>query len=409
MSAGESVGGRALPRPSALAAHWDLDPSVVFLNHGSFGACPLAVLDRQDRYRRRMEREPIRFFVEDLEGLMDGARHALASFVGADPEGIAWVPNATAGVNTVLRSLAFEPGDELLTNSHEYNACNNVLRMIADRSGAKVVSVDVPWPITGDDQAVAAVLAGVTPRTRLCLLSHVTSPSGIVFPAARIVAELSRRGVDTLVDGAHAPGMLPLDLAAINPAYYTGNLHKWLCTPKGSAFLHVRADRREAIRPLIVSHGANSARMDRPRFRLEFDYCGTSDASPWLCVPDAISVIGSMDPRGWAGVMERNRALCLESRRLLCRELGVEPPAPESMLGTLAAVPINPRRPGDETLPTKYHDAMQDRLLARWGIQVPVVVFPDAKRRLVRTSSQLYNTIEQVAYLVKALKAELGR
>lgn len=400
---------RAETAPSPLASHWGLDPSVVFLNHGSFGACPLGVLEKQNQHRARMEREPVRFFVEDLEALMDTVRQRLGAFIGADPEGLVAVPNATSGVNTVLRSLKLHPGDELLTSSHEYNACNNALRAVAEDAGATVISADLPWPVLSEDHLVEALLARVTPRTRLCLLSHVTSPTGLVLPAERIVRELDARGIDTLVDGAHAPGMFPLDLARINSAYYTGNLHKWLCTPKGAAFLHLRADRRSHVRPLVISHGANSSRTDRERLRLEFDYTGTADMTPWLSIPDAIDFMASLDADGWPGLMGRNRALALQSRRVLCNVLGVQPPAPESMIATLASVPIPDRRPGEEHLPTRYHDALQDRLIANWHLQVPIVVFPVHPRRLVRTSSQLYNTIAQTEYAARAILAELAR
>lgn len=401
---------RVLPPSSPWAPRFGLDPGVVFLNHGSFGACPSEILDRQNEIRARIDREPIRFFVEDLEGLLDRARHALATFINADPEGLVRVTNATEGVNTILRSLRFEPGEELLTNNHEYNACNNALRFVAERSGASVVVADVPWPLRGDDQVVSAILAGVTPRTRLVLLSHITSPTGVVFPVARIVQELAARGVDTLVDGAHAPGMVPLDISEIGAAYYTGNCHKWLCAPRGAAFLHVREDRRHLIRPLTISHGANSPRTDRTRFRLEFDWTGTADVSPFLVLPDLIEYMDRLMPGGWPEILFHNRELALKGRVLLCRELDAEPPCPDSMIASLAAVPIADRTPEAAARPTRYHDALQDRLIASWGIQAPIVVFPrDTHRRMVRIAAQVYNTIEQVEYLAQALREEIDR
>lgn len=401
---------RALPDASPLASRFSLDPSVVFLNHGSFGACPREIIDRQNEVRARIDREPIRFFVEDLEGLLDRARHALGAFINADPEGLVRVTNATEGVNTVVRSLRFEPGDELLTNNHEYNACNNALKFAAERSGASVVVADVPWPLAGDDQVADAILARVTPRTRLALISHVTSPTGVVFPVARIVKELAARGVDTLVDGAHAPGMVPLDVSAIGAAYYTGNCHKWMCAPRGAAFLCVRSDRRDRIRPLTISHGANSLRTDRPRFRLEFDWTGTADVSAFLVLPELIEWMDRLLPGGWPQVLFHNRELALKGRALLCREMGVEPPCPDSMIASLAAVPIADRTPEEAARPTRYHDALQDRLIAEWGVQAPIVVFPaGSNRRMVRIAAAIYNSIEQVEYLARALRHELGR
>lgn len=409
MSTAEFTGraGGALPRRSDLARHWTLAEDEVFLNHGSFGACPRVVQERQSALRAQMEREPIRWFVEDLEPLLDRARDALARFINADAEGLAFVANATVGVNTVLRNLRLSPGDELLTNTHEYNACNNALRFEAERAGARVVTAEVPFPIGGEDEVVEAVLRCVTARTRLCLLSHVTSATALVFPAERLVRELAARGVDTIVDGAHAPGMIETDVSRVNAAYYTGNCHKWMCAPKGAAFLHVRADRRANFHPLVISHGFNTGRTDRSLFRVEADYTGTWDMTPALCIPECVAFMESLAPGGWAEVRRRNREAAVAGRRILCERLGAEPPAPESMLGSMATVPVRARTAAEAAVPTRYHDALQDRLIAKWRVQAPVVLFPlGSDRRWVRIAMQAYNTLDEVRYLADALVAE---
>ncbi len=393
--------------PSNLARFWTLDPAVTFLNHGSFGACPRPVLEAQQRLRERLERQPVRFFVRDLEPLLDDARSALAAFLGADPEGLVFVTNATTAVNAVLRSLALAPGDQLLVTDHAYNACRNALDFVAVAARAEIVVVPVPFPLASADAVVEAVLARATPRTRLALLDHVTSPTGLVLPIERLVRELAGRGVDTLVDGAHAPGMLPLDLGALGAAYYAGNCHKWLCAPKGAGFLHVRRDRQGGVRPVVISHGANNPRTDRSRLLLEFDWTGSHDPTPYLCVPEALRFLGGLLPGGWPALMARNRALALEARHILCSALGAEAPAPEDMVGALAAVPLpdGSAAPGRSPL---YVDPLQDVLLERYGIEVPIVPWPAPPKRLVRVSCQAYNAREDYERLAAAL-GELTR
>jgi isopenicillin-N epimerase len=388
-------------------ALWPLDPRVVFLNHGSFGSCPKPVLQVQQRLRARLERQPVKFFVREFERLLDEARIDLARFVGAGPDDLVFVPNATTGVNTVLRSLVFRRGDEVLVTDHEYNACRNALDSAAHRARARVKVVRIPFPLQSANQVVDAVSAGVTHRTRLVLLDHVTSQTGLVLPVRRVVAELDRRGVDTLVDGAHAPGMLPLNLRQLGAAYYAGNCHKWICAPKGAGFLHVRPDRQTVIRPLVISHGANSPRRDRSRFQLEFGWTGTCDPSPWLSVPAALRFMGSLLPGGWAEVRRRNRALVLAGRRVLGRALEVELPCPDALIGSLASFPLPDARETRPPTSPLYLDPLQDRLLANYGIEVPIIPWPAPPRRLIRISAQLYNNLGHYEQLASALREVL--
>ncbi len=424
------------PRPSPLAAHWRFDPDVVFLNHGSFGGVPVVVSEHQRELQLLLQREPVRFYVELMEPLVDEARRAIAPLLGCHADDFGFVLNATMGVNAVVRSLRFQPGDEILTSNHEYNACNNVVESAAQQWGARVVKIDVPFPISGPDEAFDRIVAGVTPRTKLVLLSYITSPSGMVLPVERLVSEMNRRGIDTLVDGAHAPGMVPLDLDRLNAPYFTGNLHKWVCAPSGAAVLHVRRDRQHLIRPSIISHGANSPRTDRSRFRLEFDYIGTADPSAWLSAPMAMHFIAGLAPlldippgfgaaaqaatstdaepsrlrANWERVMQSNRAKALRGRAILCDALGVKPSIPEEMIGSLAAVLLPPANPADYARSTKYQDPFQDVLIQKYGIQVPIYPVPpnaDGRNpgaRVVRISGQVYNSIEQYEYLASVLK-----
>ena len=391
-----------MAKHSGFSKYWTLDPEVVFLNHGSFGACPLPVLDAQQKMRERMERQPVQFFVRDYEELIGDSRGELADFIGAAAQDVVFVNNATTGVNAVLRSLDLRPGDELLTTNHEYNACRNALEFVAGRSDARVVVAEVPFPVVSVDEVMDHILDKVTHRTRVALLDHVTSQTGLVLPIARIVRELEDRDVDTLVDGAHAPGMFDLHVAAIGAAYYAGNCHKWLCAPKGAGFLHVRSDKQPEIRPTVISHGANSPRTDRTRFLEEFDWVGTVDPTAAMCVSEAIRFMGGLLPGGWLEVRKRNRNLVLEGRRLMCEALAIDPPCADTMIGSLAAMPLPP---GSTEPPTSalYADPLQEKLLARWGIEVPVIPWPAPPKRLIRISAQLYNRIENYEFLASAL------
>lgn len=387
---------------------WLLDPGIAFLNHGSFGACPEPVLAAQTAWRERMEREPVQFLSRELEGLLAAARTEVARFLGADPDDLAFVANATTGVNTVLGSLRFVPGDELLTTDHEYNATLNALAAAAERDGARVVIARIPLPVRQPGDVVDAILAAVTPRTRLLLISHVTSPTGLVLPVADIVRELAAKGIDTLVDAAHAPGMVPVDIEELGAAYWTGNAHKWLCAPKGAAVLHVRRDRQAAIRPLVISHGSNDPRTDRSRFRLEFDWTGTADPTAWLAIPAAIRFVGGLMAGGWPEVMAANRSLALVARDLLCARLGAAPPAPDSMIGAMAAVPLPLAVDRGEALAEDLNRA----LFEDDGIEVPITPWPVPAARspgaaptaiLVRMSAQRYNRLDQFQRLADAL------
>ena len=371
---------------------WKLDPTITFLTHGTFGACPEPVLAVQRALRDRMEADPVRFLDLDLPGLLDDARRRVGRFLGADPDGLAFVPNATVGVNTVLQSLHFEPGDELLSNDHEYNATLNAMQAVAARDGARVVIARIPFPVRDSDEALEAILTEVTPRTRLVVVSHVTSPTALILPVEALVAALAERGIDTLVDGAHAPGMVPVDVDRLGAAYWTGNGHKWLCGPKGAAVLWVRADRRDRVHPLVVSHGANTPITDRSRFRLEFDWTGTPDPTASLTLPEALAWMAAQ-PGGWPATMAANHELVLAGRDRLATALGIDPPAPDAMLGAMATLPL------EGVAGEAAGVALGRRLLNDERIQVPIVAWPVRAARidgtepaiLVRISAQRYN------------------
>ena len=374
---------------------------MAFLNHGSFGACPKPILKLQADLRRQMEAEPVQFLWRRYEERLEPARRQVARFVGSRPQDLVFVTNATTGVNAVVRSLKLKPGDEVLTTSHDYNACRNVLVEVARRAGAKLIVAQVPFPLRSADEVVEAVVGAVTRRTRLAMLDHITSSTGLVFPVPRLVRELAGRGVDTLVDGAHAPGMVPLDLSRLGAAYYTANLHKWACAPKGAAFLWVREDKQRQMQPAIISHGNNTPRPGYSAFQDRFDWAGTFDPTAWMCAGESIRWLGELLPGGWRELRERNHRLAVQARRVLRTALGVEAFCPESMLGAMVTLPLPERFQG---VPRAGRiDAEQLRLYDQFHIEVPFFRIGQPERRYFRISAHIHNSLAEYEYLAKAL------
>jgi isopenicillin-N epimerase len=350
-----------------------------------------------------MEAAPVQFLWRHFEERLEPARAALARFIGARRNDLVFVTNATTGVNAVLRSLKLRVGDELLITDHAYNACRNALIEAARAVRAKVVVAHVPFPIATEDDVVERVLSAVTRRTRLAMIDHATSHTGLIFPLDRIVRELEGRGIETLVDGAHAPGMLPLNLAKLQPSYYAGNLHKWVCAPKGAGFLWAREDHQAGLQPAVISHGNNTPRPGYSSFQDRFDWAGTFDPSAWFCVGQALHFMGELLPGAWRELRERNHTLAAGARHLLCERLEVEAPCPESMIGSMATIPL-PVRFQNRPKAGKI-DAEQLWLYDEFGIEVPFVRIGHPVRRYFRISAQIYNSLAEYEYLGAALSS----
>ena len=387
--------------PVSGIERWALDPSIVHLNHGSFGGCPRAVLDDAAAWRARLEAAPMRFFVLDWQRELDRARAALAAFVRAPEDRLAFAPSATAAVAIALHSYAprLAAGDELLTTDHAYRACRNQLERLADARGLRIATVAVPLPFDAE-ALIARTAAAITARTRLALLDHVTSPTALRLPLEALIAPLAARGVAIVVDGAHAPGQLDLDVGALlarGVTYYAGNNHKWLCAPKASGFL--AAAPGAPIAPLVTSHGPPN------RLHAELDWAGTHDPAPHLAVPAAIAAV-AQEGGGWPAVLARNHALALELRARFIDALGGAPPgatllarllAPDDAIGAMAAIPI--------ALPPGTAPLQLERQLLVDGWEVPIVDF--AAGPLIRLSAHLYNHADQAGALAEKL-AGLG-
>jgi isopenicillin-N epimerase len=377
---------------------WSLDPEVAYLNHGGFGAVPLPVAEVQQQWRVRIEANPHRFLGSELADLIDESRDRLAGFAGTVPERIAFVRNATAGVNAVLGSIDFSAGDRVVVTDHEYNACRNALDAVARRRGVLIDVVRIPIPVTDEGAVVNLILEAVTPETRLLLIDAVTSPTAIVMPLESIVPVAEAMGVPVLVDAAHAPGMVPLQLDRLGASYTTGNLHKWVCAPRGAAFLHARDTDRDGLMPTAISHGWNDSQPGRSRYHKQFDWTGTDDFTPWLAVPSALDFLDSR-PGGWAGVADRNRQMVLRARRMLCDELGFSPVAPEGMVASMAALTVTEAEGVPSPGPV---DPSTRRLSEEWKIEVPVFSFPRWPHRVLRISAQMYNTEGDYRRLIEA-------
>ena len=378
---------------------WALDPAVAHLNHGSYGATPVPVLEAQSRWRGLAESNPNAFFGRLwLEALAE-ARRRTAQFLGADPAGFVFVPNATVAVNTVIAGLELGPGDEVLVLDHGYGACRMAAERWAARVGAVVTSAAVPMPAGTAEEAALAVLGAVVgatgPRTRLAILDHITSPTALLMPIERLIRQLRGVGVPVLVDCAHAPGMLDVDLAALGADFWTGNLHKWACAPKGAAGLWVSADRRERIAPLVTSWFSDDGFVE------SFSWSGTDDRTAWLAVPDALAFMGGL---GWHRVRRHNAELAAYGASVVRRAVGTEPPVRDDT-GCVAPSMRLVELPGGLVQTADAARELTARIARDVGCEVAVTLWNG--RGFIRLSTQVYNRPADYERLAEGLPAVL--
>ena len=360
------------PFGAAVRHEWDLDPDVAYLNHGSFGVTPRAVLAAQEAWRRRIERNPAAFMASARSGLLREAAASVAEYLGARPDDLVFMENATSAANAVLRSLDFKPGDEILITSLGYRAVNHAAAYVAARTGATLVEAKIPLPVPSAETLVAAVEAKLSPRTRLAVFDHIASQSAIVFPLERLIAAAHGVGAQVLIDGAHVPGQMALDIPGLGADYYVANLHKWLFVPRGCAILWAGRERQRDLHPLTISHGYGQG------FLAEFDWTGTRDLSHWLAAPEGIACHRRL---GGARLMERNRDLVREMAAMLARRWGTGLAAPAEMFAAMAVV----------RLPESPRDALEltQELRDRHRIEAPVHRIDGAL--WVRIAAQAYN------------------
>ncbi len=371
------------PTPATLRELFLLRPDTVFLNHGAFGACPIPVFEAYQRWQLELERQPVELLHYRFETVMRQAREALAAFVGAGPDDLVYVPNSTTGLNIVARSLALRPGDEVLGTDHEYGALDRTWTFLCQRSGARYVQARLPIPLESPEQVIEAVWAQVTARTRVLFLSHITSPTALILPIEPLVRRAQRAGILTVIDGAHAPGQIPVHLEELGADFYAGNCHKWMCAPKGSAFLYARRDVQSLLAPLVVSWGWPSGFVD------EQEWQGTRDIAAFLAVPAAIEFLHE---HNWPAVRQACHALAARARGALLGVGGLPPLSADSpaWYAQMVGVP----------LPLADADGARTRLWTEFGVEAPITAWNG--RSVLRVSIQGYNSQADVDALTAA-------
>jgi isopenicillin-N epimerase len=379
-----------------------LRSDVVFLNHGSFGACPRPVFEAYQQWQLELERQPVEFLGRRFGGLLREAREALAAVVGARADDLVYVPNATTGLNAVARSLRLAPGDEVLTTNHEYGALDRTWRFVCARRGATYVNRPLPLPISSADEVIEQLWAGVTERTRVLFLSHITSPTALILPVQELVRRARAVGIITIVDGAHVPGQIPLNLEALGADFYAGNCHKWLNSPKGSAFLYARKEVQPLVEPLVVSWGwqpesSTLLSLDSngsSPFVLQHEWQGTRDIAAYLSVPAAIEFEAVHD---WPQVRQECHELARYARQAIGELTGLEQICPDSpeWYAQMATIP----------LPACDAEELKRRLYDEYRVEVPIIEWNS--RQFLRVSVQAYNAKGDLDALISALAALL--
>lgn len=374
-----------------------LNPDIIFLNHGSFGACPRPVFESYQRWQLELERQPVEFLGRRANDLLANSRSVLAEYLGTERDNLVYVTNATIGVNIVARGLELGPGDEVLASDHEYGALDRTWRFMSQKSGFRYLNQPISLPLQSVDQFIEDFWRGVTERTRVIFLSHITSPTAVIFPVKEICARARQAGIITIIDGAHAPGQLDLALDDLGADFYTGNLHKWLCAPKGAAFIYARPEEQHLALPLVISWGWESDSPGPSEFVDWHQWSGTRDISAFLAVPDAIEFQAK---HNWPAVRMECHRLAADLRNRITSLTGLEPLYPDSpdWYAQMGTVPLPPHVDivGLKTI-----------LYDHYHIEVPLIQWKDQK--LIRFSLQGYNTHKDGIALESALKELLAQ
>jgi isopenicillin-N epimerase len=368
-----------------------LDPNITFLNHGSFGACPRPIFQEYQRFQLELETEPVHFIQNKQTPYLKTARESLANFVGCQAQDLVFTPNPTFAINVIMRSLKLNPGDEILATNHEYGAMDRTWNFYCKKSGAQYIRQNITLPITSKEQIIEEFWKGYTPNTKVVFLNQMSSATALLFPVKEIIEKAKALGLITIADGAHIPGHIDLNIASLNPDYYTGTLHKWMLAPKGSSFLYVSPKWQDQLDPLVVSWGYESVGPGESQFLDYHEIQGTRDVSAFLCTP---TVIDFLNKNNWKAVSEGCKTIVLENYQRFCDLVGSEPlcPITAEFLGQMASIPIKTNKAAD----------LKERLYTHYKIQIPVM--PLNGNYYLRYSINGYNAQGDLEVLFKALE-----
>ncbi len=390
---------------SKYSKHWQLNEDITYLNHGSFGATPVKVLQKQQYYREEMERGAVDFFINKLPEIYQESKNSIANFVGTSAHNIVFVQNTTTGVNNVLANIKANENDDWLTLNIAYGACVQAFKHYAAKNKCNINVAIINYPICSKDDILKSIEQAITPKTTIALIDYITSSTGFIMPVEEIIELLHKKNITVIIDGAHAPGMIPLHIDTLKADYFVGNCHKWICSPKGSAIMYVAPHLQQNFYPLVISHYNDMNEGSTKHWSNQFFWDGTHDYSSYLCIKDAIETMPSIIEGTWTDIQKQNRELVLKAGKYIANKLQAEVPVPDTMVGSILNIPL----PDGNIPSTKFHTntVLQNILFKKYNIEAPIFNFPAAPKQWLRISAQLYNSIEQYEYLCDCLLQEL--
>ncbi len=371
-----------------LKSQFMLDSNITHLNHGSYGACPKPIFDSHIKWQKKLESNPTKHLGFDLFNYLEESRNALSEYIHCNKDDIAYFPNPSTALNTVIKSLDLKPGNEILSSNHEYGALDKTWSYMSKKKGIKYIQTPIPLPLISEEDFIDRFTRNITNKTKIIFLSHITSSTGLIFPVEKICKIARERGIISIIDGAHVPGHIKLNIKNLNPDIYTGACHKWMCSPKGTAFLYVNKNMQNIIEPLVISWGYDSDNPGTSQFLDYLEWQGTNDMSSYLTIPDTINFL---EKNNWKNVAEKCRKLNIWARNEINQLLKIDPISDDKFLGQMSSIPM------------QSNDILQDQIdfYTNYKIQIPFIKWHD--KEFFRISIQAYNTKEDIFRLLETL------